>query len=133
MPRSPLDRSSGRGSTTRLPSDSSLRRTAHGQAQQLREVEDRQVVPLAELRLDVLLPHVQVQLAQRAGGGDAVGAGGLGHRQDLAVSSRTMLGVGDGEARAAALGLVRPVDGCGPGGLQQLVHQRGVLGVVEVA
>ncbi len=43
-----------------------------------------------------------------------------------------MLRIGDGEARAAALGLVRPVHDRRPGRFQQPVHERGVLGVVEV-
>ena len=49
----------------------------------------------------------------------------------LAREPQHDLGLRDRVAGAAALGLVRPVDGLGAGGGQELVEHRRVLGIVE--
>ena len=82
------------------------------------------------LRSDLRLAAVEVHLAQRAGDQDRLGAAGVGVGEDAAHEVVDDVLLGERQRGAAAVGLVVPLDGLAAERRDDVVHVRGVLGVL---
>src|SRR5581483_3469509 len=115
-----------------VPLELQLRlRQPGGDADQLGEVEDRHPVRLAGRRLELLLPRVERQVAERARRHDRVGPGlhRLLDRLDQLAERRLLAGLDDREA--AALDLRRIVDGRAAAGLDDRLQRPRPVRVLE--
>ena len=104
---------------------------ARRDADQLREVEDRHLEPLAGLRLELLLPRVEREVAERARRDHRVGAGldRLLDRLDQLAERHLLTGLDDREA--AALDLRRVVDRLAAAGVDDRLERRRLIGILE--
>ena len=103
-----------------------------GERQELGDVEDRQVVALVARVLYFLLADVQVAVAEWAGDHDAVGPGPLGGGEDVAGELEHHAGAREGEVGAAALQPVTPGDRLGPRRRDDVLHDAGSFGAVQL-
>ena len=102
-----------------------------GDTDELREVEDRHLEVLARRRLQLRLPRVEREVAERARRHDHVGAGFLGllDRLDQLAECRLLARLDDREA--AALDLRRIVDRLAAARLDDPLERPGPVGILE--
>jgi hypothetical protein len=104
---------------------------AGGDADQLREVQDRHPEVAARLLPELRLPRIEREVAERAGRHDRVGAclGRLLDRLDQLAERGVLARLDD--RKAAALDLRRVVDRLAAAGLDDPLQRLGPVGIVE--